>query len=116
MRESSFGSTSELHVLNHKLPLVCFESGGIPGCRERNRYSGREEEMRLTLEGVSQLFACSRRELVHAAVVVCAAMHSGAIKISESIDDHAIVRKATIRRACERMYNSFRPLAAANRT
>jgi hypothetical protein len=60
--------------------------------------------------------AVSRRELVNATVVVRAAVHSGAVKVSESIDNHAIVGKATIWRARERMNDTLGPLPAANRS
>jgi hypothetical protein len=59
--------------------------------------------------------AVSRRELVNATVVVRAAVHSGTVEVSESIDDHAIVGKATIWRALERMNDTLSPLPAANR-
>ena len=48
-----------------------------------------------------EVAAASRREFVDATVVVRAAMHSSAVEISESIDYHAVVGKATIWRALE---------------
>ena len=60
--------------------------------------------------------AVLRRKLVDATVIVRAAVHSGAVEISESIDNHAVVGKATIRRAFERMNNTLSPLSAANRS
>ena len=67
---------------------------------------------------VSAVLRCAalRRKLVDATVVVRTAVHSGAVKISESIDDHAVVGKATIWRALERMNNTLSPLPAANRS
>ena len=60
--------------------------------------------------------AALRRKLVDGTVVVLAAMHSGAVEVSESIDDHPVVGKATIWRARERMNNTLSPLSAANRS
>ena len=60
--------------------------------------------------------AALRRKLVDATVVVRAAVHSRAVEVSESINDHAVVRKATIWRALERMNNTLSPLPAANRS
>ena len=67
---------------------------------------------------VSAVLRCValRRKLVDAAVVVFAAVNRGAVEISESIDDHPIVGKATIWRALERMNNTLSPLPAANRS
>ena len=65
---------------------------------------------------LSPICAVLRRKFVDAAVVVRAAVHSGAVEVSESIDDHAIVGKATIWRARERMNNTLSPLPAANRS
>jgi hypothetical protein len=62
-----------------------------------------------------QVAAASRRELVDATVVVCR-RERGAVEVSESIDDHAVVGKATIWRALERMNNTLSPLPAANRS
>jgi len=61
-------------------------------------------------------YATSRRELVDATVVIRAAVNRSAVEVSESIDDHAIVGKATIWRALERMNNALSPLPAANRS
>jgi hypothetical protein len=60
--------------------------------------------------------AQSRRELVHAAVVVLAAVNRGAVKVSKTIDDHSVIRKGTIWRPLGRMNYSLNPLTAANRT
>jgi hypothetical protein len=60
--------------------------------------------------------AALRRELVDATVVVRAAVHSGAVEVFESIDDHEVVGKATVWRALERMNNTLSPLSAANRS
>jgi hypothetical protein len=57
-----------------------------------------------------------RRKLIDATVIVVAAVHRSAVEISESIDDHAVVGKATIWRARERMNNTLSPLPAANRS
>ena len=74
------------------------------------------------LLGVCRLLFCcvprcaaSRRELVDATVVVRAAVHSGAVEVSESIDDHPVVGKPTIWRARERMNDALDPLSTANR-
>ena len=40
--------------------------------------------------------AALRRKLVNAAVVVGAAVHRGAVEISKSIDDHAVIGEPTI--------------------
>ena len=65
---------------------------------------------------VSAVLRCAalRRKLVDATVVVRAAVHSGSVEVSESIDDHAVVGKATIWRALERMNNTLGPLPATN--
>src|SRR6478672_5537496 len=60
--------------------------------------------------------AASRRKLVNAAVVVGAAVNSRAVKISESIDDHAIVGKPAVWRTRERMNDALSPLPAAYRS
>ena len=60
--------------------------------------------------------AALRRKLVDAAVVVAAAVNGRTVEISESINDHPVVGKATIRRASERMNNTLSPLSAANRS
>src|SRR6266496_4599068 len=60
--------------------------------------------------------AQSRRELVHAAVVVLASVNRGAVKVSKTIDDHSVIGKGTIWRPLERMNYSLNPLTAANRT
>ena len=67
---------------------------------------------------VSAVLRCAalRRKLVDATVVVRAAVHSGPVEVSKSIDDHAVVGKATIWRALERMNNTLSPLPAANRS
>ena len=63
-----------------------------------------------------EVAAASRREFVDATVVVCAAVNSSAIEVSESIDDHAVVGKATIWRPLERVNHTLTPLPAANRS
>ena len=60
--------------------------------------------------------AALRREFVDATVVVRTAVNRGTVEISESIDDHAVIGKATIWRACEGVNNTLHPLTAANRT
>ena len=56
---------------------------------------------RRQLTGACRLLFCCvlrcaalRRKLVDGTVVVRAAMHSGAVEVSESIDDHPVVGKA----------------------
>jgi hypothetical protein len=78
---------------------------------------------RRQLTGACRLLFCCvlrcaalKRKLVDATVVVRAAVHSGAVEISESIDDHPVVGKATIWRALEQMNNTLNPLSAANRS
>ena len=78
---------------------------------------------RRQLTGACRLLFCCvlrcaalRRKLVDGTVVVRAAVHSGAVEVSESIDDHPVVGKATIWRARERMNNTLSPLSAANRS
>ncbi len=78
---------------------------------------------RRQLTGACRLLFCCvlrcaalRRKLVDATVVVRAAVHSSAVEVSESIDDHTVVGKATIWRTRERMNNTLCPLTAASRT
>ena len=58
----------------------------------------------------------SGRELVHATVVCSTAVNCGAVKISERIDNHAVIGKAAIGRTLERVNYTFAPLTAANVT
>jgi hypothetical protein len=60
--------------------------------------------------------AASGCELVDRSVVIIAPMNGSAVKISEPIDDHAVIRERAIRRALERMNYGLGPLTAANRT
>src|SRR5262249_49845465 len=55
----------------------------------------------------------SRRELVDGAVVCSAAVNGGAVEISESIDDHTVVGKATIWRTRKLMNHALCPLTAS---
>lgn len=60
--------------------------------------------------------AASGCELVDGSVVIIAPMNGSAVKISEPIHDHAVIRERAIRRALERMNYGLGPLTAANRT
>jgi len=60
--------------------------------------------------------AYSGREFVDRSVVVIASMNGGAVKVSELIDDDAVIGKASIWRALEGMNHSLGPLTAGNRT
>src|SRR5262245_8389216 len=60
--------------------------------------------------------AVLRRKLVNAAVAIHAAVHSRAVEVTKSIDDHAVVRKTPIWRAREGMNNTLSPLPAADRS
>ena len=70
----------------------------------------------ITFSAASYVVAVLRGKLVNATVVVRSAVHSRAVEISESIDDHAVVGKSTIWRALERMNDTLSPLSAANRS
>ena len=74
---------------------------------------------RRQLTGACRLLFCCvlrcaalRRKLVDGTVVVRAAMHSGAVEVSESIDDHPVVGKASIWRTRKLMNNALCPLTA----
>ena len=78
---------------------------------------------RRQLTGACRLLFCCvlrcaalRRKLVDGTVVVRTAVHSGAVEVSESIDDHPVVGKPSIWRTLKRMNNALCPLTAANRS
>src|SRR6267142_1878327 len=74
---------------------------------------------RRLLTGACRLLFCVlhcaalRRKLVDGTVVRRATMHSGAVEISESIDDHTVVRKPSIWRTRKLMNNALYPLTAS---
>jgi len=57
----------------------------------------------------------SGREFVDRSVVVAPPMNCGAVKISELIDDHAVIGERAIWRALEGMNYSLGPLTATSR-